>query len=44
MEETSNNVLVVIKDEGPGFSETSPKKYLNVFIAIDLKALESIQA
>ena len=40
-----NNILLVIKDEGPGFSETFLKKYLNVFIVIDLKAhLESIQA
>ena len=31
MEETSNNVLVVIKDEGPGFSETSPQKIFKRF-------------
>ena len=31
MEETSTNVLVVIKDEGPGFSETSPQKIFKRF-------------
>ena len=29
------------KDQGPGFSETSPQKYLKDFIAIGLKALEN---
>ncbi len=31
IEDTSNNVLVVIKDEGPGFSETSPQKIFKRF-------------
>ena len=29
--ETSNNVLMTIKDEGPGFSETSPQKIFKRF-------------
>ena len=31
LEETSNNVLMSIKDEGPGFSETSPQKIFKRF-------------
>ena len=31
LEETSNNVLMAIKDEGPGFSETSPQKIFKRF-------------
>ncbi len=31
VEETLNNVLLVIKDEGPGFSETSPQKIFKRF-------------
>ena len=31
MEETSNNLLLMIKDEGPGFSETSPQKIFKRF-------------
>ncbi len=31
IEDTSNNVLLVIKDEGPGFSETSPQKIFKRF-------------
>jgi len=31
LEETSNNVLMTIKDEGPGFSETSPQKIFKRF-------------
>ena len=31
LEETSNNLLMVIKDEGPGFSETSPQKIFKRF-------------
>ena len=41
VEEISNNLVLLIKDQGPGFSETSPKKYLKDFIAIGLKALEN---
>ena len=31
LEETSNNVLMTIKDEGPGFSEASPQKIFKRF-------------
>ena len=31
LQETSNNVLMTIKDEGPGFSETSPQKIFKRF-------------
>ena len=31
LEETSNNVLIAIKDEGPGFSETSTQKIFKRF-------------
>ena len=31
LEETSNNVIMAIKDEGPGFSETSPQKIFKRF-------------
>ena len=31
LEETSNNLLMIIKDEGPGFSETSPQKIFKRF-------------
>ena len=31
IEETSNNLLLLIKDEGPGFSETSPQKIFKRF-------------
>ena len=31
IEETSNNLLMTIKDEGPGFSETSPQKIFKRF-------------
>jgi two-component system, OmpR family, sensor histidine kinase ChvG len=31
LEETSNNILMTIKDEGPGFSETSPQKIFKRF-------------
>ena len=31
VEETSNNVVILIKDEGPGFSETSPQKIFKRF-------------
>ena len=31
LEETSNNVLMAIKDEGPGFSEASPQKIFKRF-------------
>ena len=31
LEETSNNLLMAIKDEGPGFSETSPQKIFKRF-------------
>jgi len=31
VEETSNNLVVLIKDEGPGFSETSPQKIFKRF-------------
>ena len=41
IEETSKNLVILIKDQGPGFSETSPQKYLKDFIAIGLKALEN---
>ena len=38
VEEISNNLVLLIKDQGPGFSETSLKKYLKDFIAIGLKS------
>ncbi len=31
VDETSNNLVVLIKDEGPGFSETSPQKIFKRF-------------
>ena len=31
VEETSNNLLILIKDQGPGFSETSPQKIFKRF-------------
>ena len=31
VEETSNNLMMLIKDEGPGFSETSPQKIFKRF-------------
>ena len=31
LEETSNDILMAIKDEGPGFSETSPQKIFRRF-------------
>ena len=31
VEETSNNLAILIKDEGPGFSETSPQKIFKRF-------------
>ena len=31
VEETSNNLVILIKDEGPGFSETSPQKIFKRF-------------
>jgi two-component system sensor histidine kinase ChvG len=31
LQETSNNILMTIKDEGPGFSETSPQKIFKRF-------------
>ena len=31
IEETSNNLLMIIKDEGPGFSEASPQKIFKRF-------------
>ena len=31
LEDTSNNLLLMIKDEGPGFSETSPQKIFKRF-------------
>ena len=31
IEETSNNLLMTIKDEGPGFSESSPEKIFKRF-------------
>ncbi len=31
VEETSNNLILLIKDEGPGFSETSPQKIFTRF-------------
>ena len=31
IEETSNNIVLLIKDEGPGFSETSPQKIFKRF-------------
>ena len=31
IEETSNNLVMLIKDEGPGFSETSPQKIFKRF-------------
>tara|TARA_E500000178_G_scaffold322835_1_gene347888 strand:- start:573 stop:2096 length:1524 start_codon:yes stop_codon:yes gene_type:complete len=31
IEETSNNLIILIKDEGPGFSETSPQKIFKRF-------------
>ena len=31
IEETSNNLVVLMKDEGPGFSETSPQKIFKRF-------------
>ena len=31
LEETSNNLLMSIKDEGPGFAETSPQKIFKRF-------------
>ena len=31
VEETSNNIVILIKDEGPGFSETSPQKIFKRF-------------
>ena len=31
VEETSNNLVLLIKDEGPGFSETSPQKIFKRF-------------
>ena len=31
LEETSNNLLMIIKDEGPGFLETSPQKIFKRF-------------
>ena len=31
IEETSNNIVISIKDEGPGFSETSPQKIFKRF-------------
>ena len=31
VEETSNNLIILIKDEGPGFSETSPQKIFKRF-------------
>ena len=42
LEETSTNVLITIKDEGPGFSETSTQKIFKRFIAIGQQVLESI--
>ena len=40
--ETSDNLVMLIEDEGPGFSETSPQKiFLKDFTAIDLKVLEN---
>ena len=43
IEETTKNLVVLVKDEGPGFSETTPQKYLNDFIAIDQKVSVNIQ-
>ena len=31
VEETSNNLVILVKDEGPGFSETSPQKIFKRF-------------
>ena len=31
LEETSNNILMTVRDEGPGFSETSPQKICKRF-------------
>ena len=31
LEETSNNILMTVRDEGPGFSETSPQKIFKRF-------------
>ena len=31
LEETSSNLLLSVKDEGPGFSETSPQKIFKRF-------------
>ncbi len=31
LEETSNNLLISVKDEGPGFAETSPQKIFKRF-------------
>ena len=31
LEETSNNVIMTVRDEGPGFSETSPQKIFKRF-------------
>ena len=40
--ETSNNFVLTVKDEGPGFSEASPqKKFLKGFIVIVLRVLEN---
>ena len=31
LEETSNNIILSVKDEGPGFTETSPQKIFKRF-------------
>ena len=42
--ETSNNFVMTIKDQGPGFNEASPQKFLKDFIVIDRLSLVSTQA
>ena len=39
--ETSNNFVMTIKDQGPGFDEVTPQKFLSVFIAIDPQISEN---
>ena len=45
IEETSKNIVILFKDEGPGFSETSPqKKSLRDFIVIGQKVSENLRS
>ena len=43
IEETTKNLVMTVKDEGPGFSETSPQKIFKRFYSNRPKALESTQ-